>query len=199
MGKDRRNRTALKLVGMVALMASLSFAAVPFYSWFCRTTGYAGTSQRSAEAPKAGDILDQTVTIRFDASKEAGMPWEFKAMQNTMTLKIGATGLAFFEAYNPTDQVTAGQASYNVSPDLAGGYFTKIACFCFNEQVLQPHERVQMPVTFYVDPAMMKDVEAKYIKEITLSYTFHSQALPDQQASLGKGTGLGNVRSKQLN
>ena len=186
---DNRNRTALKLVGMVALMASLSFAAVPFYSWFCRTTGYAGTAQRSAEAPKTGDILDQTITIRFDASKEAGMPWEFKAMQNTMTLRIGETGLAFFEAYNPTDHVTAGQASYNVSPDLAGGYFTKIACFCFTEQVLQPHERVQMPVTFYVDPSIMKDVEAKYIEEITLSYTFHSAAVPDQQASLGNGAG----------
>ena len=183
------NRTALKLVGLVALMASLSFAAVPFYSWFCQVTGYAGTSQRSAEAPKPDQVLDRTVTIRFDASKDTGMPWEFKAMQSTMVLKIGETGLAFFEAYNPTDHVTAGQASYNVTPDLAGGYFTKIACFCFTEQVLQPHERVQMPVTFYVDPAMVADTEAKYIKEITLSYTFHSQAVSGKQAALGKGTG----------
>ena len=188
-GKDGRNRTALKLVSVVAVMAALSFAAVPFYSWFCKTTGFAGTAQRAAEAPGADKVLDQTVTIRFDASKDAGMPWEFKAMQTTMELKVGATGLAFFEAYNPTDHVTAGQASYNVSPDQAGGYFTKIACFCFNEQVLQPHQRVQMPVTFYVDPGLVKDTEAKYIKEITLSYTFHSQAVPDQQAALGKGTG----------
>ena len=188
-GKDGRNRTALKLVSVVAVMAALSFAAVPFYSWFCKTTGFAGTAQRAAEAPGADKVLDQTVTIRFDASKDAGMPWEFKAMQTTMELKVGATGLAFFEAYNPTDHVTAGQASYNVSPDQAGGYFTKIACFCFNEQVLQPHERVQMPVTFYVDPAMVADTEAKYIKEITLSYTFHSEAVPDKQAALGKGTG----------
>jgi len=190
---DKRNRTALKLVGMVVLMASLSFAAVPFYSWFCRITGFAGTAQRSAEAPETGDILDQTITVRFDASKESGMPWEFKAMQSTMALRIGETGLAVFEAYNPTDHATAGQASYNVSPDLAGGFFTKIACFCFNEQVLQPHERVQMPVTFYVDPSIMKDAEAKYIKEITLSYTFHSSAVPDQQASLGDGA------AKQVN
>jgi cytochrome c oxidase assembly protein subunit 11 len=181
-----RNRTAFWLVTVVATMASLSFAAVPFYSWFCRTTGFAGTTQRAAEAPKAGDVLDQTVRIRFDASREAGMPWEFKAEQTTMTLRIGETGLAFFEAYNPTDHVTAGQASYNVSPDLAGGYFTKIACFCFTEQVLQPHQRVQMPVTFYVDPSIVKDPEAKYIQEITLSYTFHSEPVPNQQASNGK-------------
>lgn len=184
-----QTRTAVKLVGVVVLMASLSFAAVPFYSWFCQVTGYAGTAQRSAEAPASDEVLEQTVTIRFDASKDAGMPWEFKAMQTKMTVRVGETGLAFYEAYNPTDKPTAGQASYNVTPDQAGGYFTKIACFCFTEQVLQPYERVQMPVTFYVDPAMAADPEAKYIKEITLSYTFHSQALPDQQAALGKGPG----------
>ena len=186
---DQRNRTALKLGAVAVVMVSLSFAAVPFYSWFCKTTGFAGTTQRVASAPAGAQILDQTVTVRFDASKDAGMPWEFKPMQEKMTIRIGETGIAFFEAYNPTDHVTAGQASYNVQPDLAGGYFTKIACFCFNEQVLQPHERVQMPVTFYVDPSITKDTEAKYIKEITLSYTFHSQAVPDKQAALGKGTG----------
>jgi cytochrome c oxidase assembly protein subunit 11 len=183
------SRTALKLVGVVAVMGSLSFAAVPFYSWFCQVTGFAGTAQRSVEAPAPDEVLDQTVTIRFDASKDADMPWEFKAMQTTMEVRLGETGLAFFEAYNPTDQVTAGMASYNVTPDQAGGYFTKIACFCFTEQVLQPHERVMMPVTFYVDPEMVTDLEARYIKEITLSYTFHSQAPPDKQATNGTGTG----------
>jgi cytochrome c oxidase assembly protein subunit 11 len=179
---DGRKRTAYWLVSIVAVMAMLSFAAVPFYSWFCRTTGYAGTTQTAAEAPAPDKVLDQTVTIRFDASKEAGMPWEFTAPKPaTMTLKIGETGIAFFEAYNPTDHVTAGQASYNVTPDQAGGYFTKIACFCFNEQILQPGERVQMPVTFYVDPSIVTDPEAKFIKEITLSYTFHSQPVPDDK------------------
>jgi cytochrome c oxidase assembly protein subunit 11 len=101
-----------------------------------------------------------------------------------MTLKIGETGLAFYEAYNPTDRVIGGTASYNVMPDLAGGYFTKIECFCFTEQVLQPGERVIMPVSFYVDPSIVDDPEAGLIKEITLSYTFHETALPDQQAAL---------------
>lgn len=183
------NRTAVKLVGVAALMCGLSFAAVPFYSWFCQVTGFAGTTQRAAEAPKGDQILDQTILVRFDASKEAGMPWDFKPVENTMTIRIGETGLAFYEAYNPTDKPTAGMASFNVTPDLAGGYFTKIACFCFDEQVLQPGERVQMPVTFYVDPAIVDDPEAKYIKEITLSYTFHSAPLPDQQAGLAAGSG----------
>ncbi len=186
---NAQKRTALWLVSIAATMAALSFAAVPFYSWFCKTTGFAGTTQRAAEAPKGDQILDQTIVVRFDGSKEAGMPWEFKPVVSTMTVRIGETGLAFFEAYNPTDRATAGQASYNVTPDLAGGYFTKIACFCFDLQVLQPGERVQMPVTFYVDPAIVQDPEAKYIKEITLSYTFHSAPLPDQQAALGAGSG----------
>ncbi len=180
-GKSRR--TALQLVGLVALMASLSFAAVPFYRWFCSTTGFAGATVKGTGADR---ILDQTVTIRFDGSLEAGMPWEFRPLQREMVLKVGETGLAFYEAYNPTDRVIAGQASYNVSPDAAGGFFTKIDCFCFTLQVLQPHERVEMPVTFYVDPAMVTDDAGKYVKHITLSYTFHTTDLPEEQASLGQ-------------
>ena len=129
-------------------------------------------------------VLDRTVKIRFDASLERGMPWEFHPVVREMTLRIGETGMAFFEAYNPTDRVVAGTASYNVQPDSAGGYFTKIACFCFEMQVLQPHERVQMPVTFYVDPAMVKDDEGRFVHEITLSYTFHETELPATQAAL---------------
>lgn len=107
------------------------------------------------------------------------MPWEFKPMQREMELRIGETGLAFYEAYNPTDQVVAGTASYNVAPFSAGGYFIKIECFCFTEQVLQPGERVEMPVTFYVDPEIVTDPEAKFAKHITLSYTFHEMDLAD--------------------
>ena len=169
------------LSGVVVLMTSLSFAAVPFYDWFCRTTGFGGTT---SVGTGSAEILDQTITIRFDASIESGMPWEFRPMQREMTVRIGETGLAFYEAYNPTDKPTGGQASYNVSPDQAGGFFTKIDCFCFTEQVLQPGERVEMPVTFYVDPAMVTDREGKYIKHITLSYTFHQADLPLEQASL---------------
>jgi cytochrome c oxidase assembly protein subunit 11 len=176
------NRTGLKLAGVGILMASLSFAAVPFYDWFCRVTGFAGTTS-VAEGP-SDDVLEQTVIIRFDASVEAGMPWEFHPVQRKMVVRIGETGLAFFEAYNPTNRAVAGTASYNVTPDAAGGYFTKIACFCFEQQVLQPGERVQMPVSFYVDPEIVRDAEGVFVKEITLSYTFHQTDLPDAQAVL---------------
>jgi cytochrome c oxidase assembly protein subunit 11 len=176
------NRTAAKLAGVAIVMVSLSFAAVPFYDWFCRTTGYGGTT---GVAETGSDlILDRTIKVRFDASVERGMPWEFTPVEREMTLRIGETGLAFYEAYNPTDRVVAGTASYNVTPDAAGAYFEKIACFCFEMQVLQPGERVQMPVTFFVDPGIVTGRDAQYVKEITLSYTFHETELPDEQAAL---------------
>ncbi|MEY3308015.1 MAG: hypothetical protein RLZZ413_2053 [Pseudomonadota bacterium] len=176
------NRTATKLAGVALVMVSLSFAAVPFYDWFCRVTGYGGTTG-VADAP-SDVILDRTIKVRFDASVERGMPWEFTPVEREMTLRIGETGLAFYEAYNPTDRVVAGTASYNVTPDSAGAHFEKIACFCFEMQVLQPGERVQMPVTFYVDPAIVTGRDSRYVKEITLSYTFHQTELPDEQAAL---------------
>lgn len=178
----QNGRLALTLVGVALTMVSLSFAAVPFYSWFCRVTGFAGTPQTAAGA--TGEVLDQTITIRFDANTDAGMPWDFKPVEREMTLRIGETGLAFYEAYNPTDKVIAGTAAYNVSPDIAGAYFTKIQCFCFSEQVLQPGERVLMPVTFYVDPEITRDVNTEQVQHITLSYTFYQTELPEAQASL---------------
>lgn len=177
-----QKRTGLQLATIAATMLALSFAAVPFYDLFCRVTGYGGTPSVSDTAPDV--VLDQTVLVRFDASVAAGMPWVFKPQQQTMTLRIGETALAFYEASNPTGQPVAGTASYNVAPDLAGGYFTKIACFCFTEQVLQPGETVVMPVSFYVDPSIVEDAEAGLIREITLSYTFHQTPLPEQQAGL---------------
>lgn len=181
-GRSAQNKTAGWLVAVAFTMLGLSFAAVPFYDWFCRVTGFGGTTSVAAAAPDM--IMDQTVVIRFDASTAADMPWEFKPQQYTMTIRIGENGLAFYEAYNPTDHVIAGTASYNVAPDQAGGYFTKIECFCFTEQVLQPGERIVMPVSFYVDPSMLDDAEAAGIPEITLSYTFHQTPLPEQQAGL---------------
>lgn len=177
-----QKKTATWLAAIAGTMLALSFAAVPFYDLFCRITGYGGTTSVSEAAPDL--VLDQTVLIRFDASVAAGIPWEFKAQQQTMELRIGETALAFYEAYNPTDHPIAGTASYNVTPDLAGGYFTKIECFCFTEQVLQPGERIVMPVSFYVDPTIVSDPEAGQIPEITLSYTFHQTPLPEQQAGL---------------
>jgi len=176
------NRTALYLVGVVALMASLSFAAVPFYDWFCRVTGFGGTTGVAVKAPDT--VLDQTVKVRFDASTDRGMPWEFRPVQREMTVRIGENVLAFYEAYNPSKRTVGGTASYNVTPDAAGGYFQKIACFCFTEQVLKPGERVQMPVSFFVDPEMLKDPEGQFVKEITLSYTFYEAPLPESQAAL---------------
>jgi cytochrome c oxidase assembly protein subunit 11 len=177
-----KNRTLLQLVGVVVTMASLSFAAVPFYSWFCRVTGYGGTPQVNDTA--SDTILDQTVKIRFDASVDQGMPWAFKPVVRSMDIRIGETGLAFFEAHNPTDRVIGGTAAFNVFPDTAGAYFTKIDCFCFTEQVLQPGETVQMPVSFYVDPAIVDDPDGKFVHEITLSYTFYETPLPEDQAAL---------------
>ena len=179
-----KNRTLVQLVTVVVTMGALSFAAVPFYSWFCQVTGYGGTPQRAEVAPDT--ILDQTVRIRFDASVDQNMPWSFKPVVRTMDIRIGETGLAFYEAHNPTDRVIAGTASFNVFPDTAGGYFTKIDCFCFSEQILQPGETVQMPVSFFVDPAIVDDPDGKFVHEITLSYTFHQTPLPEEQAALDK-------------
>lgn len=171
---------------LATLVVSLTFTTIviipPFYDWFCRVTGYGGTPARAEAAPDT--ILDQTVKIRFDASVEAGMPWTFTPVVRTMDIRIGETGLAFYEAHNPTDRPVAGTASFNVYPDTTGSYFTKIECFCFTEQVLQPGETVQMPVTFFVDPAIVDDPDAAFVHEITLSYTFHETPLPEEQAAL---------------
>lgn len=173
-------KTVVQTVSVVAVMGSLGFASVPFYDWFCRVTGFGGTTSVAEAAPSR--ILDRTIKVRFDASLSAGMPWTFKPVQREMDLRIGEVGLAFYEATNPTDRPVAGQASYNVAPYAAGGFFTKIDCFCFTEQVLAPGETVLMPVTFYVDPAIVDDNDGQYVKQITLSYTFYSIDLPETAA-----------------
>lgn len=176
------SRMAARLVFVIVLMGSLSYAAVPFYNWFCRVTGFGGETNVSEQG--SDEVLAQTVKVRFDASLERDMPWQFKPVQREMELRIGETGLAFYEAHNPTDQVIAGTASYNVAPFSAGYFFNKIDCFCFEMQVLQPGESVLMPVSFYVDPEIVDDPEAKYAGTITLSYTFHVSELPQDEVSL---------------
>lgn len=184
---DPKKKTVVKLVSVVLFMGAMAWASVPFYNWFCRVTGFAGTTN-VAEGP-AGEILDRTIKVRFDGSVNRDFPWEFKPAQTEMTLRIGEDGLAFYEAYNPTDRPIAGQASYNVYPYEAGGFFNKVECFCFTEQVLMPGERVQMPVSFFVDPEIVDDRDAKYTKHITLSYTFYEIDLPeDVQAALDDKT-----------
>jgi len=152
---------------------------VPFYNWFCKVTGFGGITN-TAEAG-SDVILDQTITVRFDASIDRDMPWTFKPAQREMTLRIGETGLAFYEAHNPLDVPVAGQAAYNVTPYEAGVFFDKIECFCFTEQVLQPSETVMMPVSFFVDPAIVDDREGQYIHTITLGYTFYQIDLPEEE------------------
>ncbi|MEP2027485.1 MAG: cytochrome c oxidase assembly protein [Paracoccaceae bacterium] len=175
-------KTVVQTVSLVVFMGALAWVSVPFYDWFCRVTGFGGVTG-VAEA-ESDTVLDQTITVRFDGSLERSMPWDFKPVQREMKLKIGETGLAFYEAHNPTDRPVAGSASYNVAPYEAGGFFTKIDCFCFEEQILAPGERVQMPVTFYVDPEIVTDIDAKYVHTITLSYTFYEIDLPEGYAAL---------------
>ena len=190
---DPKFRTLTQAVGVVVLMGSLAWASVPFYDWFCRVTGFGGTTG-VAEAG-SDTVLDQTITVYFDANVERDFPWEFKAVEHKMEIRIGETGLAFYEAYNPTDRPVAGSAAYNVAPFEAGGFFIKIACFCFEEQVLAPGERVMMPVTFFVDPEIVEDRDAKFLPSITLSYTFYEIDLPEgytppeEQAALDPATG----------
>lgn len=182
---DPKKKTMLQLVCVVLAMGALAWAAVPAYNMFCRVTGWGGATDVADAAPGA---IKQEVTIRFDASREAGMPWEFKPVEHSQRIHIGEEGLAFFEAYNPTDRVIAGTASFNVAPYSAGAYFSKIACFCFDMQILEPGQRVQMPVSYFVEPEILDDPDARFVKTITLSYTFHETDLPDdyvaEQAAL---------------
>ncbi|WP_317057284.1 cytochrome c oxidase assembly protein [Roseovarius rhodophyticola] len=180
MAMDPKVKTVTRLVSVAVFMGALAWASVPLYDWFCRVTGYGGATDVAETG--SDEILDQTITIRFDASQERDFPWEFKPMQREMEVRIGETGLAFYEAYNPTDKPIAGSSSYNVTPFEAGGFFTKIDCFCFEEQVLQPGERVQMPVTFFVEPEIVDDRDAKHTHTITLGYTFYQIDLPEEDA-----------------
>ena len=143
---------------------------------------YLGENRDVAEA--APGAIEEEVTVRFDSSYANGMPWEVTPVELKQRIRIGEEGLAFYEAYNPTDRPVAGTASYNVTPYAAGGYFSKIDCFCFEMQLLDPGQRVQMPVTFYVDPAITRDRQGKFVHTITLSYTFYETDLPEEQAAL---------------
>lgn len=175
---DRRNRRlALGLAVVVPTMIGASYAAVPFYDWFCKVTGYGGTTATAAAAPE-GPARAEVMTIRFDSNIQPGMQVAFRPMQRTMKLRVGETGLAFYEMENLTDKPLVGTATYNVTPHATGPYFDKIACFCFERQELGPREKVEMPVTFFVDPEMLDDPEAAGVRTITLSYTMHPAPTP---------------------
>ncbi len=166
----RHRRTGMLLTAVVVCMAGLSFAAVPLYDLFCRVTGFGGTTARAVESP--GALTEDRITVRFDASLARGMPWVFRPGQREMQLALGEQGLAFYRAHNPTSRPVKGIASFNVVPFSAGLHFSKVECFCFVEQILAPGETVDMPVAFFVDPAIRDDPEAADVREITLSYTF---------------------------
>ena len=174
--------SASVIVGMLGLTA----AAVPLYQLFCQVTGYGGTTQRAEAAP--GGELEQTITVRFNADIDPDLPWAFAPEQRQMEVRVGEQNLAFYGARNRSDRPIVGQATYNVTPFKAAPYFSKIACFCFEEQTLQPGEAVDMPVSFYVDPGILSDPNTRDVRTITLSYTFflledESEALAADQAA----------------
>lgn len=172
-------RTALIAAAAALAMLGLGFAAVPLYRLFCQVTGFGGTTMRASEtdadiaARLAQSAGAGAISIRFDASIDRGMPWQFAPSQATQSVAIGQRSMTFYTARNLSDQPITGRASFNVTPEQAGKYFNKIQCFCFTEQTLKPGEEVRMPVLYYVDPKAIDDPEMKGVEQITLSYTFH--------------------------
>ena len=164
------------LAVFVGCMIGLSFAAVPLYRMFCAATGYAGTPQRAAKGP--GKIYPQTVVVRFDANVAPGLPWSFEPEQPETKLRVGENKLVFFRATNRSRETVTGSAVFNVSPGYMGAYFTKIQCFCFTAQTLGPGETAEMPVSFFLDPAMLDDGSARTVRDMTLSYTFFKVKTP---------------------
>ena len=168
--QNRNTKTAVLMGLIVAAMVGLAFASVPLYRMFCQLTGFDGTPQRADRAP--GAVAGQ-VGVRFDANVHPGLPWRFEPEQTTVRVKPGAQTQIFYRAQNLSAKTLTGQAVFNVSPDQVGKYFKKIQCFCFTEQTLKAGEARDMPVLFFVDPAIKKDPDTKNIDEITLSYTFY--------------------------
>ena len=160
----------------VALMVGAAYASVPFYDWFCRATGFGGKPQIATSAPRGA--LGRAVTVRFDANVASGLPWRFEPEQNAIDVKLGEVVTVNFTVTNLSARETVGQAAYNVAPPTTGGYFNKINCFCFTEQRLGPGEKREMPVVFYVDPALAKDSELDDLNTITLSYSFYAVREP---------------------
>lgn len=168
---QRRLRlTAFAGGALVVGMVGATYAAVPLYEAFCRVTGYGGTTQVAESAP--AELGKRQIAVRFDANTGGGMPWRFAPAQRQITLQTGQEALAFYTAANPTDRRIVGSATFNVTPLKAGKYFNKVECFCFTEQALEPGQTVDMPVSFFVDPAIEEDPNLNDVTTITLSYTF---------------------------
>jgi cytochrome c oxidase assembly protein subunit 11 len=168
----KNKRLMIGCVLVVGFMVGMSFASVPLYNLFCRVTGYGGTTQVGT-APTQDAVSDRQVTIRFDASMNKGLPWQFNPEQREITVRVGETGMAFYRAESVSNERTVGTATFNVTPLKAGQYFVKTECFCFTEQALDPGQVADMPVSFYIDPGILEDSNLDDTNTITLSYTFY--------------------------
>jgi cytochrome c oxidase assembly protein subunit 11 len=185
--KPRNNSAVVFMcLAFVFGMGAASYAAVPLYRMFCQLTGYNGTTQRVEQASSV--ILDRKMRVTFDANVAPGLEWEFKPVEREVNPRIGETIQVNFTAVNKSDKPERGQAVFNVTPGEAGVYFNKVQCFCFNETVLQPGEKLEMPVVFYIDADIVKAVESKDIHTVTLSYTFYPKEGPKPVASREDGT-----------
>ena len=176
-GRSRDLLVAFLCGSFVALMIGVSYADVPLYSWFCRTTGFGGTTQVAKSLPTRESA--RTITVRFDSNVAAGLPWRFEPERNTIDVRLGQVVTVYYKVTNEAARVTIGQAGYNVSPPTVGIFFEKINCFCFTEQTMQPGETRDMTVVFYVDPKLAKDSELNGVSTITLSYTFYPVREPE--------------------
>lgn len=174
--------------GVVVGMVGAAYAAVPFYNWFCRVTGFNGTTQVATSAP--AQALDRTIAVRFDANVGPGLPWVFTPEKTEIHVRIGEVVTAFYTVTNQAAYETSGQAAYNVAPLTSGAYFQKINCFCFTEQTMKPGEKREMAVVFYVDPAIVKDADHATLDTITLSYTFYPIAAPAPRPVAAKESGV---------
>lgn len=182
--KDRNRRVGFYALIGALVMLGLGYASVPLYRLFCQVTGFNGTTMRVSAAQAASvKVAADTISVRFDGNVDRDLPWGFKPQQVTQTVRLGERALAIYSARNLSNRPIVGRASFNVSPEEAGKYFNKIQCFCFTEQTLAPGQEVRMPVTYYVDPAILKDEEAKAIRQITLSYTFHEDKTASAEAA----------------
>lgn len=187
----KNKRTAFVLSGLFFCMLVLAFASVPLYRLFCQKTGYGGTPKIALKGTDR--IIDHSITVHFNADMNQALPWKFEPLQTKITVKAGALGLAYYKVHNSSDKPLTGIAVYNVTPDKAAPYFNKIECFCFEEQRLEPHQTLELPVQFYIDPEIAKDVHCKDLTSITLSYTFFES----KDANLPAILGLPSVKVKK--
>jgi cytochrome c oxidase assembly protein subunit 11 len=179
----------------VAFMVGVAYAAVPLYSWFCKTTGFGGVPQVAAAGP--AQTSDRRITVRFDANVGPGLPWRFEPERISIDIQLGEVVTVYYTVTNLSKRETGGQASYNVAPTTVGSYFTKINCFCFTEQHLAPGEKREMAVVFYVDPELVKDSDQDDLNTITLSYTFFALR-PSGKSGVADGAGPAGAEQKKI-